>query len=234
METYSKIFEDFLSLVFPKTCCLCKRSLFDFEDQLCKVCIAALPVTNYHLRPQNNELVTKIMGLTKPNLVMSFLRFSKKGASQSLLHQLKYKNKPEIGVELGRLYGNILNENGFTNNWDQITPVPLHPLKQKIRGYNQSEQFAKGLSVALGIPVVLSLIRVQFTETQTSKSRMERIENVAEVFDVDPKNEVQGKRLLLVDDVMTTGATLITCANVLHSYGSAKVDLAVIAAGKNQ
>jgi len=174
------------------------------------------------------------MGLTKPNLVMSFLRFSKKGASQSLLHQLKYKNKPEIGVELGRLYGNILNENGFTINWDQITPVPLHPLKQKKRGYNQSEQFAKGLSVALGIPVVLSLIRVQFTETQTSKSRMERIENVAEVFDVDPKNEVQGKRLLLVDDVMTTGATLITCANVLHSYGSAKVDLAVIAAGKNQ
>jgi ComF family protein len=231
---YSRIFEDFLALVFPKTCCLCKRSLFDFEDQLCKVCIAALPITNYHLRPQNNELVTKIMGLTKPNLVMSFLRFSKKGASQSLLHQLKYKNKPEIGVEIGRLYGNILHENGFTNNWDQITPVPLHPVKQKKRGYNQSEQFAKGLSESIGIPVVLSLIRVQYTETQTKKSRMERIENVAEVFDIDPNNEVHGKRLLLVDDVMTTGATLITCANVLLEKGSEVVDLAVIAAGKNQ
>lgn len=231
---YSRIFEDFLALVFPQTCCLCKRSLFDFEDQLCKVCIAALPITNYHLRPQNNELVTKIMGLTKPNLVMSFLRFSKKGASQSLLHQLKYKNKPEIGVEIGRLYGNILYENGFTNNWDQITPVPLHPVKQKKRGYNQSEQFAKGLSESMGIPVVLSLIRVQYTETQTKKSRMERIENVAEVFDIDPNNEVHGKRLLLVDDVMTTGATLITCANVLLEKGSEVVDLAVIAAGKNQ
>lgn len=174
------------------------------------------------------------MGLTKPNLAMSFLRFSKKGASQSLLHQLKYKNKPEIGIELGRLYGNILHENGFGKNWDQITPVPLHPLKQKKRGYNQSEQFAKGLSESLGIPVVLSLIRVQFTETQTKKSRMERIENVAEVFDVDPKNEVIGQRLLLVDDVMTTGATLITCANVLLEKGCGLVDLAVIAAGKNQ
>lgn len=231
---YSRIFEDFLALVFPKTCCICKKSLFDFEDQLCKVCIARLSITNYHLRPKNNELVSKIMGLTKPNLVMSFLRFSKKGASQILLHQLKYKNKPEIGIELGRLYGNILNENGFKENWDQITPVPLHPLKQRKRGYNQSEQFARGLSEALGIPVVLSLIRIQYTETQTKKSRMERIENVAEVFDVDPNLEVNGKRLLLVDDVMTTGATLITCANVLLEKGSSIVDLAVIAAGKNQ
>jgi ComF family protein len=234
LKTYSRIFDDFLALVFPKTCCLCKRSLFDFEDQLCKICIASLPVTNYHLRPQNNELVTKIMGLTKPNLAMSFLRFSKKGASQSLLHQLKYKNRPEIGVELGRIYGNILKENGFESNWDQITPVPLHPMKQKKRGYNQSEQFAHGLSLSLGIPVVLSLVRVQFTETQTNKSRMERIENVAEVFDIDPLHEVQGKRLLLVDDVMTTGATLITCTNVLLGKGSDIVDLAVIAAGKNQ
>jgi ComF family protein len=231
---YSTIFEDFLALVFPKTCSLCKRSLFDFEDQLCKICIAGLPVTNYHLRPQNNELVTKIMGLTKPNLAMSFLRFSKKGASQSLLHQLKYKNKPEIGVELGRLYGNILRENGLSHNWDQITPVPLHPLKQKKRGYNQSEQFANGLSESLGTPVALSLVRLQFTETQTKKSRMERIENVAEVFDVDPNLPVIGKRILLVDDVMTTGATLITCANVLLDKGSDLVDLAVIAAGKNQ
>ncbi|WP_336246174.1 ComF family protein [Cognataquiflexum nitidum] len=174
------------------------------------------------------------MGLTKPNLAMSFLRFSKKGASQSLLHQLKYKNKPEIGIELGRLYGNILRQSGFSQNWDHIVPVPLHPLKKKKRGYNQSEQFAKGLSEALNIPVALSLIRVQFTETQTRKSRMERIENVAEVFDVDSLDEIKGKRLLLVDDVMTTGATLITCANVLLEKGSKAVDLAVIAAGKNQ
>lgn len=226
------IFEDFLALVFPKTCCLCKRSLFDFENQLCKICIANLPVTNYHLRPQNNELVTKIMGLTQPNLVMSFLRFTKKGVSQSLLHQLKYKNKPEIGIELGRIYGSLLLSNNFQKNWDQITPVPLHPLKQKRRGYNQSEQFANGLSESLGIPVITSLERVLFTETQTKKSRIERIANVSQVFAINESKPVNEKRILVVDDVMTTGATLVSCTNMLYENQAITVDLAVIAAGK--
>ncbi|SMD42502.1 comF family protein [Aquiflexum balticum DSM 16537] len=232
MELRFSIFEDFLALVFPKTCCLCKRSLFDFENQLCKICIANLPIADYHLRPQNNDLVVKIMGLTHPNLVMSFLRFTKKGISQSLLHQLKYKNRPEIGAELGRIYGSILHSVNLQNNWDEITPVPLHPLKQKRRGYNQSEQFANGLSESLGIPVNISLERVQFTETQTSKSRIERIENVSEVFKVKKESQLAGKRILLVDDVMTTGATLVSCANILHRQMVKTVDLAVIAAGK--
>lgn len=226
------IFEDFLALVFPKTCCLCKRSLFDFENQLCKICVANLPVTNYHLRPQNNELVSKIMGLTHPNLVMSFLRFTKKGISQSLLHQLKYKNKPEVAVELGRIYGSILLLNNFEENWNEVTPVPLHPLKQKRRGYNQSEQFAKGISESLGIPVNHSLERIQFTETQTKKSRIERIENVSQVFGIRKYSQLEGKSILLVDDVMTTGATLVSCANLLYDHQAKIVDLAVIAAGK--
>lgn len=172
------------------------------------------------------------MGLTQPNLVMSFLRFTKKGISQSLLHQLKYRNKPEIGAELGRIYGSILLSHNFQKNWDQITPVPLHPLKQKRRGFNQSEQFANGLSESLGIPVISSLERRQFTETQTKKSRIERIENVSEVFGIWKNSQVVGKRILLVDDVMTTGATLVSCANLLYDHQASTVDLAVIAAGK--
>lgn len=227
------ILEDFFSLLFPKTCCLCRRSLFDFEDQLCKICISKLPVTNYHLRPQNNDLVVKLMGLTRPNLVMAFLRFTKKGDSQKILHQLKYKNKPEIGVELGRIYGNLLKEAGFKKEWDQITPVPLHSLKQKRRGYNQSEQFANGIGEAMDIPVKISLKRCLFTETQTRKSRMERIENVEDVFELDEGHIVENQRILLVDDVITTGATLSTCANVLLKAKPKVVDMAVIAAGKN-
>jgi ComF family protein len=172
------------------------------------------------------------MGLTHPNLVMSFLRFTKKGISQSLLHQLKYRNRPEIGAELGRIYGSILHSVNLQNNWDEITPVPLHPLKQKRRGYNQSEQFANGLSESLGIPVNISLERVLFTETQTRKSRIERIENVSEVFAVKRETQLAGKRILLVDDVMTTGATLVSCANMLYVQKVKTVDLAVIAAGK--
>jgi ComF family protein len=227
------IFEDFLSLVLPKTCCLCKRSLYEFENQLCKICIAALPVTHYHQQAHNNELIVKIMGLTQPRLVFAFLRFTKKGESQKLLHLLKYKSRPEIGVELGKLYGQILMKNGFANTWDLITPVPLHPLKQKRRGYNQSEQFAIGLSEALDVPVSCALIRVQDTETQTKKSRMERLDNVSEVFETDPLHRIAQQKILLVDDVMTTGATLATCANVLLDADADFVDMAVLAAGKN-
>ena len=225
-------FEDFLALVFPKTCCVCKRSLFDFENQLCKICIGSLPVTNYHLQPQNNDLVVKVMGLTKPNLVMAYLRFTKRGISQKLLHNLKYKNKPEIGMELGALYGYLLKNHGFESNWDMIVPVPLHPEKQRRRGYNQSEQFANGIASVLDIPMNLGLIRTQFTETQTKKSRMERINNVSEVFSINKKVIVENTKILLVDDVMTTGATLTSCANVLLEANAKLVDLAVIAAGR--
>ncbi len=191
-----------------------------------------MPITNYHLQPQNNDLVTKVMGLTKPNLVMSFLRFTKGGISQRLLHQLKYKNKPEIGLELGHIYGHLLKSHGFDQMWDVIVAVPLHPQKFRRRGYNQSEQFGKGISEAMGIPFQQLLVRVQYTETQTKKSRIERIENVATVFDVVGSISTKGLRVLLVDDVMTTGATLISCANTLHQSGVTQVDMAVIAAGR--
>lgn len=227
------IIDDFLDLVFPRTCCLCSRSLFAFEDQLCRICTSALPIANYHLRPFENDLSVKILGLTKVNRVMAFLRFTKKGDSQKLLHLLKYRNKPELGRFLGNQYSNVLKNNDLEINWDVIIPVPLHPLKQKRRGYNQSEQFALGLSDGLGIPISLSLIRTKFTETQTKKNRMERLKNVSAVFDVDENEEVKGRNVLLVDDVMTTGATLVTCANLLLEKGAVSVDMAVIAAGKN-
>lgn len=165
------------------------------------------------------------------NRVMAFIRFTKKGKSQKLLHLLKYRNKPEIGEEMGRLYGLTLAQNGYSEEWDIIIPVPLHPLKQKRRGYNQSEKFASGLSQSLNIPAKEMLERKKFTETQTKKSRLQRLENVDEVFDLKETENVSGLRILLVDDVITTGATLCACANVLLAYGAKHVDLATIAAG---
>lgn len=165
------------------------------------------------------------------NRVMAFLRFSKKGKSQKLLHQLKYKNKPEIGEEMGRLYGLLLAQNGYLGEWDVIVPVPLHPLKQKRRGFNQSEKFAVGLVKPLDVKVDNLLERKKFTETQTKKSRLERLENVEEVFELRNGENILGLRILLVDDVITTGATLCACANVLLANGAKHVDLATIAAG---
>lgn len=165
------------------------------------------------------------------NRVMAYLRFSKKGKSQKLLHQLKYRNMPEVGEEMGRLFGLSLVSNGYQNEWDVIVPVPLHPLKQKRRGYNQSEVFGKGLSKVLTVRMESLLVRQKFTETQTKKSRLQRLDNVQEVFDVKADARIAGQRILLVDDVITTGATLCACANVLLANEAKLVDLATIAAG---
>lgn len=222
---------DFLDLIFPRNCPQCGRNLLDFEPCLCTLCQGLLPRASFHKRPFDNELTSKLQGLTQVNRAMAFLRFSKKGKSQKLLHLLKYKNKPEIGEELGRLFGMELLDSGFGGQWEEIVPVPLHPMKEKRRGYNQSEKFALGLSKVLEIKVENRLDRVRFTETQTKKSRIERLDNVEEVFALKDKESVRNKNVLLVDDVITTGATICACANVLWANGAKNVDLATIAAG---
>ncbi|MFN5331640.1 MAG: ComF family protein [Bacteroidota bacterium] len=225
--------KDFVDLIFPRLCPLCRRALFDFEPCLCTICQGTLPRANFHLRAEDNELTSKLRGLYPVHRAMAFLRFTKKGNSQALLHLLKYKNKPELAEDLGRLYGLSLTRSGYLNQWDIIVPVPLHALKKQRRGYNQSEQFALGLSRSLGIPAEELLLRIKNTPTQTRKSRLERQSNVDEVFALKSGKKVTGKRVLLVDDVLTTGATLGACARVLWADGANLVDLATIAAGGN-
>ncbi len=223
--------KDFIDLIFPRNCPLCKQALFDFEPCLCTICQGMLPRANFHLHPFDNELTSKLQGLMPVHRAMAFLRFTKKGKSQALLHLLKYKNKPELGEELGRLYGLSLLEKGFVGFWDVLVAVPLHPLKKQRRGYNQSECFARGLSKVLGIPYRELLVRKKFTSTQTNKSRLERLENVDDVFALNQGQVTQGLRILLVDDILTTGATLCACAQTLLQGGAKHVDLATIAAG---
>ncbi len=223
--------KDFIDLIFPRNCPLCKQALFDFEPCLCTICQGMLPRANFHLYPFDNELTSKLQGLMPVHRAMAFLRFTKKGKSQALLHLLKYKNKPELGEELGRLYGLSLLEKGFAGFWDVLVAVPLHPLKKQRRGYNQSECFARGLSKVLGIPYRELLVRKKFTSTQTNKSRLERLENVGDVFALNQGQVTQGLRILLVDDILTTGATLCACAQTLLQGGAKHVDLATIAAG---
>lgn len=223
--------KDFFDLIFPRNCVLCSRSLFDLENCLCTICTESLPVTTYHRRPAANDLSDKIKGLTNARYVISYLKFTKKGKSQKLLHQLKYRNNPKLAQQLGKNYGSILIQFQTHANWNFIVPVPLHPLKQRRRGYNQSEEFGKGLSEKLNIPVYNSLVRSKFTSTQTNKTRFERMENVERVFDYNPTYPIQNASVALVDDVMTTGATLCECANVLLQNGAKNVDLITIAAG---
>ncbi|MDH4058096.1 MAG: ComF family protein [Cyclobacteriaceae bacterium] len=161
---------------------------------------------------------------------LAFLRFRKTGVVQHLLHQLKYNNHPEIGVRLGKLYAKELVESGFDIAFDMIIPIPLHRSRKRRRGYNQSEKFAEGLSEFLQIPWDEEIVERRIkTTTQTHKSKIERWENVKDVFFIKYPERIFGKRILLVDDVITTGATLEACGHQLLKHGCLELSIACIA-----
>ena len=227
MKTNS-ITADFFSLFFPRYCLGCSGSLVRGEDILCTGCLGELPKTNYHFRAEN-PIVNKLMGRLQIKHAWAFLKFQKRGIVQQLLHKLKYENHPEIGERLGLAYGIELGAAGFANEIDLIVPVPLHQSRQRKRGYNQSLEFAKGIGQAMSLRCDESIsIRTKATPTQTNKSKAARWENVKDVFSID-KNNVKGMRILLVDDVITTGATLEACGQHLVSNGCNSLSIACIA-----
>ena len=220
---------DFLKLIYPVNCPGCGKSLARGEDLLCTVCRYELPVTNFHKTSQN-KLNQMFYGRMSIENAFTYLYYYKKGVVQSILHQLKYNGQPEIGEKLGEWFANDLLEVFSPPPWDIIIPIPLHRSREKKRGYNQSAFFASGLSKTLGIPwskkVVVRIIK---SETQTRKSKLERWENVKDIFRVTSKNEIKEKHVLLVDDVVTTGATLESCGKKLLEMDAAKLSIATIA-----
>ncbi|MCS6822620.1 MAG: phosphoribosyltransferase family protein [Microscillaceae bacterium] len=224
------IWNDFLELIFPTCCVVCSQVLVSNETWICTPCRFELPTfTDF----QNKDTdLRKVFGTRVPNMeyALAYLKFSKRGKVQAILHHLKYNHSPELGEVLGRWFGQLLFEANFNTVFDLIIPVPLHPSKLKKRGYNQSEVFAKGLSQTLQLPYQNDvLIRTKATETQTKKNRLERLQNVANVFEVVQPQIVQNKHVLVVDDVVTTGATLEACLLALIEAGCAKVSIATIA-----
>jgi ComF family protein len=208
---------------------MCYSSIKRPEKNICLHCQVDLPKTNYH-QYEDNELAQRFWGKVPLKYSWAYLKFTKQGKVQKALHKLKYGGQPLIGEQLGRWYGNDLRESGYQTEFDVIVPVPLHPDKLKKRGYNQSDTFASGLSQSLQIRWSADiLLRSVANETQTRKKRMERWENVKEVFVIAAKESVADKRVLLVDDVVTTGATLEACVRVLLESGCPEVSIAAIA-----
>ncbi|MBX0291772.1 ComF family protein [Hymenobacter sp. HSC-4F20] len=222
---------DFIGLLFPQVCLACQEPLARGEDHLCTACRAQLPYTDYHrLPPADNPLARRFWGKLPVQHAFSYLRFQKHGRVQHLLHQLKYRGQQEVGRVLGRWFGQELAQAGFGPEFDLILPVPLHARKLASRGYNQADSFAEGLAASLGCPwSAHGLRRLTQTESQTRKSRLQRWQNVAEVFEVADPATVAGRRILIVDDVLTTGATLEACAVVLLAAGAKAVSVATIA-----
>jgi ComF family protein len=210
------IISDFINLFYPKYCYGCGGGMVAGEDILCTHCLLDLPKTDYHLH-ENNPIQQRLRNRLPVTFAAAFLKFRKSGLVQHLLHELKYNNRPEIGVRLGKIYGRELS---LTQSFDVIIPVPLHASRQRQRRYNQSEKFAEGLSQALSIPYEDNIcIRKTKTSTQTRKNRLERWENVQDVFQLTHAQRLNGKHVLLVDDVFTTGATVEACGQILLESG---------------
>ena len=220
---------DFLSLIFPKICYACGKSLFKSEDCICTYCHYHLPRTNFHLNAEN-PVLKLFRGRVDIHAASSMYLFSKGGKVQRLIHQLKYRGKKEIGVSLGKYYGRDLKSSSFFSSADMVIPVPLHLNKIKKRGYNQSEMFALGMAETLEKTHENEvLVRAYASATQTRKSRFARWQNVEEVFKVVAPEKLEGKHILLADDVVTTGATLEACANKILEIPGTKVSVATIA-----
>ena len=176
-------------------------------------------------------LERKFWGKLNVKQVYSFLKFSKKGKVQNILHTLKYKNKPELAEYIGKLYANDLKSIQLEEKIDLIIGIPLHKDKQKLRGYNQADAFAKGLSDVLKTPYdEESLVRQTFTISQTKTgSRFKRFKNIEGVFEVKNIKNIEGKRIALVDDVLTTGSTLEEAGNILLASGCSELYIITIA-----
>ncbi|WP_439880837.1 ComF family protein [Pontibacter sp. MBLB2868] len=227
------MFEDLISLLFPESCYACDGAMARGEKYICTNCSIKLPYTDSHVHgaTELNPFQRRFWGKVPVRFAFSYLHFMPKGRVQRLLHKLKYKGAQELGEHLGQRYGSLLFDHHYAAHFDLIVPVPLHKDKLRRRGYNQSECFARGLSGSMALPLQAHAIRRTIdTGTQTRKNRLDRWQNVEEVFQVSQGQMLHGKRILLVDDVMTTGATLEACAVALLAAGAQEVSVVAIAA----
>lgn len=229
MNAIRDTFDDLIALLYPNLCLACSENLPTRNEIICLRCQLELPRTNFHLEKEN-PFTERFWGRIPLESGASLYHFVKGGRIQELLHRLKYEGKREIGIKLGEWYGRQLKNSPDFQAVDVIIPVPLHPRKERLRGYNQSAMFAQGLAEAMDKSWHKEvLIRKVFTETQTQKSRAERLENVKDVFEIRNPEKIKGKHILLVDDVMTTGATMEVCGAKLLEITGTKLSMATIA-----
>lgn len=223
------IWSDLWNLFFPRCCVLCGERLPEGVKHLCFKCLSELPRTNFHHR-KDNLMEKDLWGKLPIGRAGAFLFYTKGGDVRKLVYELKYYGNKPLGHFLGWCMATELLPSGFFQGIDRIVPVPLHEKRKRKRGYNQSELLAQGLSEVTGIPVSGNLIvRNRYTDTQTRKGGYDRWMNVKDVFECACVKELENKHILLVDDVMTTGATIVACADALSRVPGLRISVLTLA-----
>ena len=229
MTYLNQLQKDVLHLFYPNQCEACGQELVGNERLICVSCWKDLPETKFHLQI-NNPMEQKFWGRISIEYGASMYYFNKDARIQEILHALKYRKNTEIGEELGRRFAKEIEGCGWVKDIDMIIPVPLSAQKLRKRGYNQSEFIAKGMADVLNIEVnTTALVRYKNTETQTKKSRSERLQNMEGAFDIVDAHLLNQKHILILDDVVTTGATMESCALALLTLPGVKVSVAALA-----
>jgi len=221
--------EYFLELFFPRLCLICEEKLLRQERFICLKCRLHLPRTDFRL-PGETSLEQLFYGRIPVEKACAYFEFRKGSNYRKILHQLKYKGQKEIGEFFGEHFAAELIKTGSMIHADYLCPIPLHPKKERKRGFNQSYHIALGISRQLHVPVMKdNLRRIANTSTQTRKSRYERWENMENMFEVIEPELFDGKHIVLVDDVVTTGATLEACAAAILNCSNAKISILTLA-----
>lgn len=204
----------FLDILFPRRCHVCGSALADGERHVCRICLDALPRTHYHLR-EHNPMETRFAGIFPFEKASAWLIYSRGAAVTNLIHDFKYRGIPSLADELGEAMGCELAMTGFFGDADAVMPVPMYPLKQARRGYNQARLLAAGCARATALPLTDNLRAARGHKTQTRMTPEQRVENLRGVFRVENPEELSGRHIVLIDDVCTTGSTLREAAETL-------------------
>lgn len=218
--------QNIMDLFFPRQCACCDSRLLGEEDTLCLKCLLHLPRTNTWEQPFDNEMAKMFWHRIAVERCCALFYFQSHSFASRIIYQLKYAHRPDIGVYLGRCLAQEGLRHDFFEDIDAIVPIPLTKRRKRQRGYNQSEEIAKGISSLTHLPIITDAVeRTKFTESQTHKGRWERLENVQQVFRLTNGTNISGKHLLIVDDVCTTGATIIACCEQLAKAGNVRFSI---------
>lgn len=223
-----------LDFISPRLCVVCGHRLAPTERSLCGVCLFHLPRTDFHQKPLDNPMAQLFWGLAPIEKAAALFYYHPHSETAQLVYRLKYNNRPDIGEDMGRIMANELQATDFFSDIDVLLPVPLASKRLRQRGYNQSEQLAIGISDITHLPIVSKVLRRKhFQQSQTTLNRWQRQENVTDTFQLKEEHLLQGKHVLLIDDICTTGATLIACANVLKDIEDIRISVLTLGFTKN-